>query len=151
MFDIKDAKREDKTFTRPDKKGGKVQEFDLKYRKTTKNKKDYSFFLLSSKLFIELKLDKEEFGLVEYTIRKDKNNLNSPVIKVALQVVKRNRAKIFKKSSKVGNKNPMFNNSVMEKHLIEAGILEDKYGNQFIKMVKQVYDSSIFELIKDKK
>lgn len=149
MFDIKEAEAVNKTFTRKDSNSRRTQNYDLKYRKTKKKGKDFSFFLMNKELFYKLNLDKDEIGLLEYTIRENKNDSNSPVVKVAVQIVKRNKAKIFKKSGRGAKKNPVFTNPIMEKHLIEAGILKDEYGNQFLKMVKQVYDSTVFELVKD--
>lgn len=148
MFNLEKSNRVEKTFVRTSNGAPREQKFELKYRKSTTEKAGTkTFFRLSNKLFTELQLDKEEWGLVQHTIT-DNGEEDGTAVQVAVQIVPKEEATFMKKSSR-GDKNPKFTNVILEKALVEAGVLSDEKGNQYIKLVPQDGAEGLYELVRD--
>jgi len=122
MFNLSNLKAVQKANLRKNtvKRG---QNFEFKFRRSNTDKKGIdSKFIVSDELWARLNLD-ADFGLIE--LHDEENNT------VYLGVVSNDDAVFCRKTEK-GEKGKAFKNTVMEGHLVSAGLLpETEEGNVF--------------------
>jgi len=116
MFNISNAKVEERKFTRSSAKRG--QNYKFKYRS---NKKGHAF-QISDELFEELGLKENALALIP---SRESSDPDSPIVAVALVVLPKDHEKsTFLTGSEGKKKSPKFNNTILESTLSEAGVID---------------------------